>query len=204
MTPNLKGATLQTPLALLLVLMLLNSACTIGNYSPAESSRKNLVEPHDQKDHREFLSFSYIPDSRDKPESNPQTLPSQSQLVKDQLEQHSRFTKIIVTSSPPAIGTHVNIYQTVGPFSSPWCTASNWTLGIIPCYFEGIAYETHFDVLVDNTIKQSYRYPIHRKAVSWIGLLPLFWINFLTAQYEDAFSGNTHQFITAAKRDGFL
>ena len=204
MTHNLKGTTLRTPLALLTVLILLNSACTIGNYSPDEPSRKSVVEPHDQRDRKEFLSFSYIPESRDKLESNPQTLPLQSQLVKDLLDRHSRFMKVIVTSSPPPIGTHINVYQTVGPFSSPWCTASSWTLGVIPCYFEGIAYETHFDVLVDNTVKQSYRYPIHRKAVNWIGLLPFFWINFLTAQYEEAFSDNIDQFITDAKRDGFL
>ena len=156
---------MRTPLALLTALILLNSACMIGNYSPAELSRKSLVESHDQRYQREFLSFSsYIPESRDKLESNPRTLPSQSKLVKDHLEQHSRFMKVIVTSSPPIIGTHVNVYQTVGPYSSPWCTASSWTLGVIPCYFEGIAYETYFDVFVNNTLKQSYQYPIGRKA----------------------------------------
>jgi hypothetical protein len=204
MTYSLDRATLRTPLAILTVLILLNSACTIGNYSPAESSRRSLVEPQGQRDQREFLSFSYIPDSRDKPNSNPRTLPSQSQLVKDLLEQHARFMKVIVTSNPPAIGTHVNVYQTVGPFSSPWCTVSSWTLGVIPCYFEGIAYEIHFDVFVDNALKQSYRYPIYRKAVNWIGLVPFVWINFLTAQYEEAFSHNIYQFIADAKLDGFL
>lgn len=193
---------MRIPLGLLTILILLNSACAIGNYSPADSARKPLAEPNNNQ--REFLSFSYIPDSRDKLESNPRTLPLQSQLVKDHLEHHSRFMKVVVASSPPAIGTHVNVYQTVASFSSPWCTASSWSLGVIPCYLEGIAYETHFDVVVDNTIKQSYRYPIHRKAVNWIGLVPFFWINFLTAQYEEAFSGNTYQFIADAKRDGFL
>ena len=193
---------MRTPFALLTALILLNSACTIGNYSPAVPARLPLVETHHDK--IEFLSFSYIPESPHKLESNPRTLPLESQLVKDLLEHHSRFIKVIVTSNSPATGTHVNVYQTIGPFSSPWCTANSWTLGVIPCYFEGVAYETHFDVLVDNTVKQSYHYPIHRKAVNWIGLLPFFWINFLTAQYEEAFSGNTDQFISDAKRDGFL
>jgi hypothetical protein len=85
-----------------------------------------------------------------------------------------------------------------------YLTCALRTLGVIPCYFEGIAYETHFDVFVNNTLKQSYQYPIGRKAVVWIGLLPFFWINFLTTQYEEAFSGNTYQFIADAKRDGFL
>ena len=112
--------------------------------------------------------------------------------------------KVIVTSIPPAVGTHVNVYQNVGPYSSPWCTAFSWSLGIIPCYYEGIAYETHFDVLVDNTLKQTYGYPIRRKAVNWIVLVPFFWINFLTTKYEEAFSGNIDQFIADAKRDGVL
>lgn len=172
MTHNLKGTTLRTPLALLTALVLLNSACAIGNYTPADPARKPLAEPHNNQ--REFLSFSYIPESRDKLESNPRTVPSQSQLVKDHLEHHSGFMKVIVTSSPPAISTHANVYQTVGHFSSLWCTASSWSLGVIPCYFEGSAVETHFDELVDNTLKQSYRYPIRRKAVNRIGLLPFF------------------------------
>ena len=136
---------MRIPLALLTILVLLSSACAIGNYSHADPARKPLAEPLNNR--RELLSFSYIPESRDTLESDPRTLPSQSQLVKDHLEHHSGFMKVIVTSSPPAIGTHVNVYQTVGPFSSPWCTASSWSLGVIPCYFEGIAYETHFDVL---------------------------------------------------------
>jgi hypothetical protein len=108
--------------------------------------------------------------------------------------------------SAPALGTHVSVYQTVVPPPSPWCTATRWTFGIIPCYFEGIAYETHFEVLVDNTLKQSYRYPIRRWAFSWIGLFPFFLINVWIDQhqYNEAFSGNTAQFIADAKRDGFL
>lgn len=201
MTHNLKGKTLRTLFALLTALILLNNACTIGSYSSAEPARQPLVETHDKI---EFLSFSYIPESREKLENNPRTLPLESQLIKDLLEHHSRFIKVIVTSNSPAIGTHVNVYQTIGPFSSPWCTVNSWSLGLIPCYFEGIAYETHFDVLVNNTLKQSYRYPIRRKAVNWIGLLPFFLINIWTDQYKEAFSGNTDQFISDAKRDGFL
>jgi len=196
---------LRISLALLTALVLLNSACTIGNYTFAELSKKSLVESHDQRDQRGFLSFSYIPESRDKLESNPRTLPLQSQLVKDLLERHSKFRMAMATLNSPAIGTHVNVYQTVGPYhSSPWCTASSWSLGVIPCYFERVAYETHFDVFVNNALKQSYQYPIGEKAVVWIGLLPFFWINFLTTQYEEAFSGNIYQFIADAKRDGFL
>lgn len=201
MANNRKRIAARTSFVLLTTLALINSSCTITSYSPVEPTRQSQIETHDK---REFLSFSYIPESRDNSESNPQSLPLQSQLLKDLLEQQSRFIKIIVTSSPPAIGTHVNVYQSVNHPSSPWCTASRWTWGVIPCYFDSILYENHFDVFVNNILKQSYRYPIRQEGISWIGLLPFFWINFMTAQYKDAFSGNTAQFIADAKRDGFL
>ena len=60
MSHNLKETTLRPLFPLLTVLILLNSACTIGNCSPTELSKKSLVESYDQKDQREFLSFSYM------------------------------------------------------------------------------------------------------------------------------------------------
>jgi hypothetical protein len=186
------------------MLAFLSSACAIVSYSLSEPARQPLVEtPHDKK---EVLSFSYIiPGSPRNLYSHPQTLPREIQEVKDLLEHQSRFIKAIVTSSHPAIGTHVNVYQTVAPpFSSPWRTAHRWTLGVIPYYAEGIVYETHFDVFVNNALKQSYRYEISQKRVDWIGLLPLFWINLFTDNYEEVFLANVSRFITDAKRDGFL
>ena len=62
----------------------------------------------------------------------------------------------------------------------------------------------HFDVLVHNTLKESYQYEISRKGVQWLGLLPFFWVNLFTTQYKDAFSANAYQFVIDAKRDGYL
>lgn len=201
MANNLKGTALGTPLVPLTMLVLLNCACAVVNYSLIEPVKQPLVETHDKL---EFLSFSYIPGSPGNLNGVGQTLAWESQLLKDLFEHQSRFMKVIVTSSPPALGVHVNVYQTDGPPASPWCKASIWTLGVIPCYAEGIVFETHFDVFVHNTLKQSYRYEISRKGLNWIGLLPFWWINFFTTQYKEAFSSNAHQFVTDAKRDGFL
>lgn len=77
-------------------------------------------------------------------------------------------------------------------------------LGIIPCYADGVVYTMHFDVLIHNTLKDSYQYEISRKGVQWLGLLPFFWVNFFTTQYKDAFSANAQQFVIDAKRDGYL
>lgn len=193
--------TVRTPISLLAALVLVNSACAVVNYSPTESVRQRPVETHDKL---EFLSFSYVPGSSGNVDNDRRTLPWEGQLVKDLLEHYSRFMKVITTSSPPAMGVHINVYQTDGPPISPWCRASVWTLDVIPCYAEGIIYETHFDVFVDNALKQSYRYEISRKGFTWIGLLPFGWINLFTTQYKEAFSANAYQFVTDATRDGFL
>jgi hypothetical protein len=203
MANNFNKTGFGISLTLLTTLVLLNCACTIVSYSLIEPARHPLVETsHDKK---EVLSFSYIPGSSRNLNTELQTLPREIQEAKDLLERQSRFIKVIVTSTHPAIGTHVNVYQTVAPpYSSPWCTANSWTLGVIPCYAEGIVYVTHFDVFVNNALKQSYQYEISRKVVDWIGLLPFYWINLFTTHYEEAFWANVFRFITDAKRDGFL
>jgi len=185
---------------LLGVLVFLSSACAILNYSPCETVSMPPVEIHDKA---ESLSFSYIPDDSKEFSNDNRTLPWESHLVKDLFEQHSRFSKVIVTSTPPENGMHINVYQTDGPVS-PWCRASIWTIGIVPCYADGVVYTMHFDVLIHNTLKESYQYEISRKGVQWLGLLPFFWVNLFTTQYKDAFSANAYQFVIDAKRDGYL
>jgi hypothetical protein len=181
---------------LLSVLVLFSSACAILNYSPSEISMPP-VEIHDKA---ESLSFSYIPnDSKDFSNDN-RTLPWESQVVKELFEHHSRFSKVMVTSTPPENGVHINVYQTDGPVSL-WCRASIWTIGIVPCYADGVVYTLHFDVLIHNTLKE---YEISRKGVQWLGLLPFWWVNVFTTQYKDAFSANAYQFVFDAKRDGYL
>ena len=187
------------PYVLLYVLIVLNSACAISNYSPPEAVSTPPTEKHDRV---ESLSFSYLGDSKDLV-SDGRALPWESQSIKDLFEHQSRFSKVIIASTPPQNGMHVNVYQTDGPVSS-WCRASTWSLGIIPCYADGVLYTMHFDVLIHNTLKESYQYEISRKGVQWVGLLPFFWINFFTTQYKDAFSANAQQFVIDAKRDGYL
>ncbi len=189
------------PYVILCLVLLLSSACAILNYSRPELETTPTVEVHDKV---ESLSFSYLPQaSRDIPKER-QTLPWESRTVKDLLEHHSRFSKVTVTSSAPENGTHINIYQTDASTVSPWCLASIWTLGIVPCYADGVMYTMHFDVLIHNILKESYSYEISRKGLQWIGLLPFLWVNLFTAQYKDAFSANAYQFVTDAKRDGYL
>ena len=186
-------------LVLLGAVLLLNSACTVLSYHSTGGAAIPLVETHDRL---EFLSFSYL--AGFPPVSNEEKIPWPSQLLKDSLEKYTRFIKVILTSSPPAIGVHVNAYQTDGPPPSTWCRISSWTLAVIPCFAEGLVFATHFDVFVDNRLKQSYQYSINRTRIEWIGLLPFFWINLFTTDYKESFSDNVLQFIADAKRAGLL
>ena len=98
MMNNVKKPTMKTPLVLLTVLVLLNSACAVESYSLLEPAGQPLVETtHDKI---EVLSFFYIPGSSRNLNTEPQTLPREIQGVKDLLEHQSRFIKVIVTSSP--------------------------------------------------------------------------------------------------------
>ena len=222
---------MRTPLGLLTLLVFLNSACSmITDYSPSMPVGELLVETHDEL---KILFLSYAPGSLGYPDRFTDVPPGPHRFymegpnipdqvlfmegvrtpswvlweikwLRDQIENHSKFRKVIVTEIPPVMGVRVNVYQTPVQFSTPWCTVSMWTLGVIPCYSEGLAYETRFDVIVDNTLKQSYRYPIYRKAVQGIGLAAFAWISLFNTSYGEAFSANAYQFVTDAKRDGFL
>jgi len=184
---------------LLAAFLLFTPACTIVTYDPSEPMKLPSVDVHDRK---EFLSFFYL--SEPPTEGSSQTLSWQSQLIKESLENHSRFIKVIVSPSIPANGVHVNVYQTGDRGASAWCKVSIWTLGVVPCYFESTQNETHFDVFVNNILKGSYRYNISETGISWIGLLPFSWINLFTTTYNEAFAGNIALFIADARRDGFL
>jgi hypothetical protein len=198
---NTQGKDKGMAYILLAVLVFLSSACAISNYSPSEPVGMPAVDIHHKV---ESVSFSYLPQtSRDIPNDS-QTLPWESQTVKDLFEHHSRFSKVIVTSIPPQNGTHINVYQTGASSVSRWCFASIWTLGVVPCYADGVLYTIHFDVLIHNNLKESYQYEISRKGVQWLGLLPFVWVNVFTTQYKDAFSANAYQFVIDAKRDGYL
>lgn len=167
----------------LLGITLLSNACTIVNYSPA-IPEKQL--PATATNRFGLLSFSYLTDtprnhSDDK--DSLRTLPRTVQYVREILKRNTRFETVLVTATPPAKGLHVNIYQTSVPELSPLCIASIWTLGIIPCYAEGIVYTVHFDVLVDNTPLKTYEDEISRKAANWIGFLP-FVMDKFSREYE--------------------
>jgi len=84
MANNLQRITVPTSFVLLTLLAVLSSACAIVSYSPIEPARQTLVEPHHDK--KEFLSFSYIPESPRNLNTEPRTLPREIQGAKELLE----------------------------------------------------------------------------------------------------------------------
>ena len=117
---------------------------------------------------------------------------------------HLGFIKVATTASPPAMGTHINVYLTDVDDLSLWCRVAAWTLDLLPCWVDGAVFATHFDIYSDNVLKKTYSYEIRRKGLSWIPLLPFIWVNFFIPQYTDAFSATVNQFIADAMRDRVL
>lgn len=186
----------------LLLLVLFCSACSISKYSPKPSS--NPAAESEKK--AEFLSFSYLSrySGHEEEDRRRVTMAGESQIIMELFSAQLGYLKVAATPRPPDLGPHVNVYQTDGPPPSLWCRIHSWTLGILPCYADGIVYETHFDLYVDNTLKKGYRYEISRKGMGWIGLVPFFWINFLLTEYTDAFSATVYQFMSDVKQDRLL
>ena len=187
-------------------ILLLNSACVIGSYSPHEPA---VIPPISTSKEQDFLFFSYVPGTRsiskDQQEVDPRNLSSVSHRVRGLLERYSKFKTAIPTLSAPARGTYVTFHEMVRPHPGTiWGTVNLWTLTIVPWVFEHV-YEVHFDVYVDDVLTRRYQYDIHFKGVQWIGLVPFFWVNFfLIYDKEDAILTNAYQFITDAKQDGLL
>jgi hypothetical protein len=196
--------------AVSLIFISLLSACGIVNYSPSPPPAQFTTQPSETK---EFLSFSYLPGRRKSlSEQRPMTeeerrgkgLAEEGQVIMDSFSRHLGFMKVVTTPIPPALGAHINIYQTRSALPSKWCQATFFSLYVLPCYEEELVFETHYDVYVDNKLKNVYRYEINRKGFYWIGVLPFFWINYFMDSYNDAFSATVYQFITDVKRDSVL
>jgi hypothetical protein len=189
-----------------IILLLFGSACT--TYSPSLTSTALMIDP---KERAEALSFSFLPghkksysESRRLTEDDRRRkgFAKEGQVLMTLFSQHSGFNKVVTTAVPPALGTHINVYQTNGRFPPRWCLIAELTLFILPCYEDDLLFENHFDVYVDNKLKGTYRYEIRREAVYWIGLFPFLFGD--KTRYTDAFSATVHQFITDARRDGVI
>lgn len=150
----------------LLGITLLNSACTIANYTPAIPETHlptNLTEKSGA------ISFSYLPellhDGQDNQNSQ-RSLPIAVLKVREIFEKNTQFEKVIISATPPVKGMHVNIYQEHHVSFSPYYIASIVTLGIIPHYEDGLVYTVHFDILADNIPIKSYEEEIRGKRAS--------------------------------------
>ncbi|MBI4000340.1 MAG: hypothetical protein HY348_00960 [Nitrospira defluvii] len=61
-----------------------------------------------------------------------------------------------------------------------------------------------YDLSIDQQLKKSYRFPINKTQILWIGLMPFVWINTLTVTQTQAFEATVHQFLRASQADGLL
>jgi len=77
-------------------------------------------------------------------------------------------------------------------------------VNLLPYYTDEGGTTVIYTLYQNGQLQKVYRYPIHKKGVGWIGLLPFAWINYFTTDLEDAVEGATFQFLIDAQRDGYL
>ena len=75
-------------------------------------------------------------------------------------------------------------------------------LTLLPYYTDEGGTSVVYSLYQDGRLLKVYRYPIYKKGVGWIGLLPFAWINYFTTDLADAVEGATLQFLIDAQRDG--
>ncbi|MEQ1795216.1 MAG: hypothetical protein ABL970_13620 [Nitrospira sp.] len=177
------------------------TACTIVSYGP------EVIAPAASLKKEGVIRFFYFTGAIRDPSAKENPLPAEAKLLQEVLESKAGFAAAIVSTPPSTKGIHLNIYATVKESSAAakrFCTLSSLTFSALPCYGETGGYLVQYDLLVDNELKKTYRYEIHKTFAQWIGLLPLVWVNGLTGDYSDAFTGTAYQFIHDSQADGYL
>jgi hypothetical protein len=78
------------------------------------------------------------------------------------------------------------------------------TVAPIPFYSTSAGYKVIYCLHEEGECKRTYSYQISKVGVSWIGLLPFAWVNYLTEDAADAFQATVIAFLKDAERDGYL
>jgi len=189
---------LSVPCLLLLSLSL--NACGIISYSPGPSEFP-LAAKRDG-----LIRFYFHTGTAHDPKATDNSLPPEAAILQETLERNAGFAAAIL-STPPTPGLHVNAYITnkePSPSSKFFCTLSFFTFTALPCYSDTEGLLVQYDILIDQQFKKSYRFPIAKTQVLWIGLIPVSWINAFTITRISAFEATIHEFIKAGQADGLL
>lgn len=188
----------SAPCMVLLSLSL--AACGIMSYSPEPSEFPSATKRDG------LIRFYFHTGAVQNPNTTEHSLPREAAILQEALERKAGFAAAIF-SAPPAPGLHVNAYITnKEPPSSGtlFCTLSFFTFTVLPCYSDKEELLVQYDVLVDQQFKKSYRFPIHKTQILWIGLLPMSWVNAFTVSRTEAFQATIHEFIKGGRTDGLL
>jgi len=105
------------------------------------------------------------------------------------------------TEAIPDEGVYCLVETQYKPFSVPalifgYISVSFLTL--LPAWSTQDGWRVRYHLYVNGKEKDVYSYEITRKAGLWLGLLPFFWVNFLTYSEADAFEATTYQFFKDA------
>lgn len=81
---------------------------------------------------------------------------------------------------------------------------SSNTSFIIPFYIDEGGWEFSYRVSQRDLHTKTYKYDITARQFYWAALIPFSWMNVFTYSLEDAVQSTTAQFVTDARRDGYL
>ena len=191
--------------ALILCAMVLGG-CFMGTYGP----RMPEIVPRevDEKEANTVLSFFYFIDDPAHPNSQTDSLPPNFTrdvpAIREIFQKYSRFDKVVISPNPISSGTYIAAYVSEPPHSTWWCAVAAFTLFVIPCYQEAVAYHVKFDVYVNQVMKKRYEYDISKKVAYWVVFAPFFFGNPLLYGHTDALKAVTFEFLKAAEQDGHL
>lgn len=194
-------------LILVLVSAALLGGCFISSFHPPiEKPRLEGVSRQDS-----VLQFAFHPEEvaadRNAKESPMAALPLEAALLQQYLEQHSKFSSVVLSPTPPASGTYVVLTKTIEKFSGVKdlsCVFGVVTMFILPCYHDKDVTSLRYDLSIDGRFVKAYRYQIREKALIWWGAIPFFWVRSLLTSYYQSCEAITAQFLLDARTDGFI
>ncbi|GEM_PF-5827213 len=192
--------TTRLSVACTVLLSLSLTTCGIISYSPEPSE----FPPAAKRDG--LIRFYFHTGAVQNPNTTEHSLPREAAILQEALERKAGFAAAIL-SPPPSPGLHINAYITnKEPPSSGtlFCTLSFFTFTVLPCYSDTQELLVQYDILIDQEFKKSYRFPIQKTQILWIGLLPISWLNVFTNTRTKAFEATIHEFIKAGQADGLL
>lgn len=188
------------------MLILLLNGCIITSSRPLPNEVALTPSPKGN----EVVRFAFHPEEvsqeKESGKSPMGVLPIEPDLLQRYLEKYSSFASAVISSTTPPKGTYIVLTKIAQPSQFPSmasCALPLFTLFTLPCYLEKVV-ALRYDIHLDDRFQKNYSYDVTTRELMWWGVLPVFWLNWMTTNYVESCESITSRFITDARRDGYL